>query len=142
MTCSSAHRRVTYPLCEQCRRVPVKSARKRFCSIACSNAAKHIPIAIRFWAKVDRFAGGGCWVWQGATNGVGYGKFAVVGHRRGGKPQLAHRVAYELVVGPIPEGLTLDHLCRNRGCVNPGHLEPVTLAENIRRGFASRRAAA
>lgn len=54
----------------------------------------------------------------------------------GQKVLLAHRVAYELAVGPIPEGLHIDHLCRNRACVNPKHLEPVTCLENVRRGAA------
>lgn len=53
-----------------------------------------------------------------------------------GKYGYAHRIAYELVVGPIPEGLTLDHLCRVRRCVNPEHLEPVTMGENLRRGMS------
>jgi len=65
-----------------------------------------------------------CWLWLGPFSPQGYGR---LGHH------YAHRVAYELYVGPIPEGLTIDHLCRVTMCVNPAHLEAVTLAENIRR---------
>lgn len=84
-----------------------------------------------FWAKVDRSGGeDACWPWLGADNGQGYGRFAV----RRGKLIYAHRFAYELLVGPIPDGLHLDHLCRNPRCVNPRHVEPVTNAENRRRG--------
>lgn len=69
----------------------------------------------------------GCWTWGGATNGT-YGQFRV--YR---SIVFAHRYAYERWVGPIPEGLTIDHLCRNALCVNPAHLEPVTVLENLRR---------
>lgn len=69
-----------------------------------------------------------CWNWQGTTNGAGYSQFRV-----NGRAILVHRAYYELFVGPIPEGLVLDHLCRNTLCVNPGHLEPVTQRENVRR---------
>lgn len=89
-----------------------------------------------FWAKVDRSGGAdACWPWIGSNNGagrVGYGHVQVEPGRWMG----AHRRAYELLVGPIPEGMTLDHLCRNTLCVNPAHLEPVTTAENTRRYFA------
>lgn len=71
----------------------------------------------------------GCWQWMAGGVG-GYGLLWL----KPKKPQLAHRFAYEWLVGPIPDGLTLDHLCRNRGCVNPSHLEPVTQGENTLRG--------
>ena len=86
----------------------------------------------RFTAKL-RIAEDGCWIWQAALRN-GYGAFLLSGKMRG-----AHRVAYELAVGPVPAGLELDHLCRNRACVNPAHLEPVTSAENKRRSPLVRR---
>lgn len=69
---------------------------------------------------------GACWPWYAFIDPQGYG--------RHGRTSMAHRVVYEALVGPIPEGLQLDHLCRNRSCVNPAHLEPVTMHENIVRG--------
>lgn len=69
---------------------------------------------------------GPCWLWTGGQHSKGYGKFDGT--------LLAHRVAYELFVGPIATGLQIDHLCRNHICVNPTHLEPVTQRENILRG--------
>jgi hypothetical protein len=92
--------------------------------------------AERFWAKVDR-AGDGCWLWLADLNAGGYGTF-----RRGTRMVLAHRLAFELEAGPIPDGLTLDHLCGRPECVRPAHLEPVTAAENLRRRHARSRAAA
>lgn len=89
---------------------------------------KRIPVKDRLMAKV-KVDESGCWLWQGHLNNTGYAWFNAYG-----KPQLGHRVAYELFVGAIPEGLSLDHLCRVTRCVNPEHLEPVTHAENMRRG--------
>jgi hypothetical protein len=85
-----------------------------------------IAASARFWPKVNK--GETCWLWQGAV-ATGYGVF----NAGSGKAVYAHRFAYEELVGPIPNGLTLDHLCRTPRCVNPEHLEPVTQAENSRR---------
>lgn len=76
----------------------------------------------------------GCWQWTGAIElSQGYGQIRT-GGPGGGRRTRAHRVAYELYVGPIPEGLQIDHLCRNRGCVNPSHLEAVDSRTNTLRG--------
>lgn len=76
---------------------------------------------------------GGCWLWTAPLRNDGYGEIGSGG--REGKQILAHRASYLSFVGPIPDGLELDHLCRVRCCVNPAHLEPVTRAENNRRGL-------
>lgn len=83
----------------------------------------------RFWGRVDR--SGDCWAWTGAHHVEGYGEFQMDGRRL-----RAHRVAWEWAHGPIPVGLEPDHLCRNRACVNPDHLELVTHRVNILRGLA------
>lgn len=87
------------------------------------------PVSERFWSKV-RKSEDGCWEWIAGRQGTGYGLF----HISKGESALAHRFSFEFHVGPIPEGLVIDHLCRNRLCVNPDHLEPVTDEENRRRG--------
>ena len=83
----------------------------------------------RFWDKVE-VRGEECWPWRASIKDTGYGQF-----RYNGRARPAHRYSYELLIGPIPPGLVIDHLCRNRACVNPLHMEPVTNEENIRRGL-------
>jgi hypothetical protein len=95
------------------------------------------PPTERFWSKVDQDGPvpehrpdlGPCWLWAGTEMARGYPYFKV-----NGRMVRAHRFAYKLLVGAIPEGLTLDHLCRVTLCVNPRHLEPVTHRVNILRG--------
>jgi hypothetical protein len=98
-----------------------------------------VPLEARFWAKVDKNGPDGCWVWTGAR-AVGYG-YISRGGGIGSAIVPAHRIAYELLVGPIPDGLHIDHLCRNRPCVNPDHLEAVTQGENNLRSWAARKEA-
>lgn len=83
-----------------------------------------------FWKRIAVSASG-CWEWNWTKNPKGYGIFSIHGH-----PRLVHRFVYAALVGPIPVGLQLDHLCRVRNCVNVGHLEPVTGRENILRGVS------
>jgi hypothetical protein len=86
----------------------------------------------RFWDNVLVIPNG-CFLWTGYTNSLGYGRFRGL---RGSKGKvLAHRFSYELRHGPIPDGLVLDHLCRNPSRVRPDHLEPVTQRENAARGL-------
>lgn len=87
----------------------------------------------RFWRKVDKSGpasrlGTRCWIWTGMLSPKGYGQF------RSPISIMAHRNSYAFANGPIPDGLELDHLCRNRSCVNPDHLEAVDHATNVRRG--------
>jgi hypothetical protein len=86
-------------------------------------------------AVLDRMAdkftvGDGCWLWTGAKTPYGYGKILTFRSIR-----VAHRVLYEALVGPVPEGMELDHLCRTPACVRPDHLEPVSHRENISRAL-------
>jgi hypothetical protein len=94
----------------------------------------------RFWEKVE--VAGPCWHWTGATSSNGYGTFAMDARRGRERHMTAHRAAWELLVGPIPAGYVVDHLCKVPHCVNPDHLEPVSQLENVRRGWRSKRVAA
>jgi transcriptional regulator with XRE-family HTH domain len=90
------------------------------------------PLGERLAEKISVDANG-CWIWRGRINGFGYGEIKYRERRL-----KAHRVSYEHHIGPIPDGLDLDHLCRVRPCINPEHLEPVTRRENIQRSYEAR----
>ena len=93
-------------------------------SICASN--QNIPVLDRYWMKVKK--GPGCWEWIGGISSTGYGTFTEPVQ---GTSRLAHRIAYVLDVGPIPEGMDLDHICHNRACVRPSHLRPVSRKQNM-----------
>lgn len=123
-TCLTCHRSTVLPARSLCR--PCYEVHRRSGTL---DAVTPKATAVeRFWTKIQRDADG-CWLWTANINNGGYGTF-----HNGDRDVKAHRYAYELMVGPIPEGLVIDHLCRVRRCVNPGHLDPVTAEENVRRG--------
>lgn len=103
-------------------------------------ARKYPPVMVRLWAKVDKSGPvstaaphlGACWLWIGGVNGRGYATI-----KDGGRTFYVHVLTWVESNGPVPDGLELDHLCRNTRCCNPSHLEPVTHAENMRRGAHS-----
>lgn len=117
---------------------PVEYKKWHLCGICYRRKHKKGELAVaqrpdpvdRFWSYVDR--SGACWLWIGCLHRTGYGRVWFNGCQR-----QAHRVAYELEKGPIPDSLQIDHVCRNRACVRPAHMEPVTIGENLRRGVGA-----
>src|SRR3990167_1427993 len=95
---------------------------------------RRVPSINRIWRRIEKSKRlKGCWKWTGGKSNTGYALFWTEADGRM-KTVLAHRWLYEQLIGKVPDGLTLDHLCRNLACVNPSHLEPVTLKENLARG--------
>jgi hypothetical protein len=114
---------------------PIPDTREGYCPCGCGNPNAgylrgHQNRKVKYYVDKDS----GCWIWTANLNSGGYGQLSFKGRRA----QSAHRVMYEQLRGPIPEGLDLDHICRRRNCVNPDHLRPVTRAENIRAGIKPR----
>ena len=91
---------------------------------------KRLSVKDRLMDKINKTDS--CWEWTAFKDPRGYGRLVI-----DRKPRLAHKVLWEMENGPVPEGLELDHLCKNQGCVRPSHLEAVTHAENMRRYFAT-----
>lgn len=90
-----------------------------------------VPLELRIWPRIKPVANG-CWLWTGALTDTGYAVLSRL--KKHGKSVLVHRWVYEQLIGAIPDGLQIDHLCRTPPCMNPLHMEPVTMKENILRG--------
>lgn len=99
-------------------------ARTGSLELAASYPGKPVPLSESFWSKTQKSAG--CWFWTGATNDMGYGQI-----RRGKKIIYTHRLSFEMHVGPIPDGMVIDHICRHPSCVNPEHLRAATQKQNM-----------
>ncbi len=125
-------------ICPQCGRERIVGYRQRiyarhyitFCRSCTENNKIRKPILERFWEKVYIDKPSSCWKWIAGCTEKGYGHFNIA-YKENAK---AHKFAFELFFGEVPIGLELDHLCRNRNCINPFHLEIVTHQENMRRG--------
>ena len=111
-----------------CCSVEATATRKEDGFIMPSGIYQRPSVEERFWAKVNKTDR--CWLWVGGKDRKGYGRFQL-----NYKSLKAHRLAYELTMGNIPQGLTIDHLCRNHGCVKPTHLETVPNGVNVLRGI-------
>jgi hypothetical protein len=128
--------RVRVRVCDHCHRVFTRgiwrpTLKYTFCSRTCHSAHRRGLLEERFWASFEKTDG--CWEWQGRKDGKGYG--LLTGTYQGRKLNwLAHRLSWLLHGGSLPPSMTIDHLCRVHGCVNPAHLEVVTIGENVRRG--------
>ena len=129
---------MSLPVQTQCSRGHAREDGARWCLACCREGQKiaaskrGTPVA-RFWAKVEMEPNSGCWIWCGCRTTAGYGHFTNDPAHPTQKVY-SHRFAYELLRGPIPRGLQIDHRCRLRACVNPDHMDVVSQRENILRG--------
>lgn len=114
---------------QRCGRCRAWLSAERFAAYGRPNLALRVDANVRFDRSYTVDAATGCWVWSLSLDTSGYGRLRIDGRQLS-----SHRFAYQRFVGPISDGMQLDHLCRNRACCNPAHLEQVTLHENIRRG--------